>query len=133
MGESTMSSSPGQGREVSVNGSATSNNVEEKPRLSEHEKKANHIASGMVTSHFTPAAWRMGANSFFTEQKRRQAIREGFDRLTELVPGLEGQGRSESIVLNKTVAYMRQQLEERAQLVAQIERMGGKVDDGFRK
>lgn len=75
----------------------------------------------------------MDANSCSTEQKRRQAIREGFDRLTELVPGLEGQGRSESIVLNKTVAYMRQQLEERAQLVAQIERMGGKVDDGFRK
>ena len=75
----------------------------------------------------------MVAKLLSTEQKRRQAIREGFDRLTELVPGLEGQGRSESIVLNKTVAYMRQQLEERAQLVAQIERMGGKVDDGFRK
>lgn len=128
-----MSSSPGQGREASVNGSATSNNVEEKPRLSEHEKKANHIASGTVTLILTPVAWRMEANSFSIEQKRRQAIREGFDRLTELVPGLEGQGRSESIVLNKTVSYMRQQLEERAQLVAQIERMGGKVDDGFRK
>lgn len=46
MGDFTMSTSPGQGREASVNGSATSNNVEEKPRLSEHEKKANHIASG---------------------------------------------------------------------------------------
>jgi len=34
-----------QGREASVNGSATSN-VDDKPRLSEHEKKANHIASG---------------------------------------------------------------------------------------
>lgn len=67
------------------------------------------------------------------EQKRRQAIREGFDRLTELVPGLEGQGRSESIVLNKTVSFMRAQLQEREQLVARIERMGGKVDDGFRK
>ena len=73
------------------------------------------------------------ANVLVAEQKRRQAIREGFDRLTELVPGLEGQGRSESIVLNKTVSYMRAQLEERAQLVTRIERMGGKVDDGFRK
>ena len=59
-----MSSSPGQGREASVNGSATSNNVEEKPRLSEHEKKANHIASGTVTLLLTPVAWRMEANSF---------------------------------------------------------------------
>lgn len=52
----------------------------ERPRLSEQEKKNNHIAS---------------------EQKRRMAIREGFDRLTEIVPGLEGQGRSENIVLKK--------------------------------
>jgi hypothetical protein len=52
----------------------------DRPRLSEQEKKNNHIAS---------------------EQKRRLAIREGFDRLTEIVPGLEGQGRSESIVLKK--------------------------------
>jgi heteromeric Ino2p/Ino4p transcription factor len=52
----------------------------ERPRLTEQEKKNNHIAS---------------------EQKRREAIRQGFDRLTEIVPGLEGQGRSESIVLKK--------------------------------
>ncbi|KAF8477356.1 hypothetical protein BDZ91DRAFT_638645, partial [Kalaharituber pfeilii] len=49
-------------------------------RLTEQEKKNNHIAS---------------------EQKRRNAIREGFDRLTELIPGCEGQGRSEGMVLNR--------------------------------
>jgi len=49
-------------------------------RLTEQEKKNNHIAS---------------------EQKRRNAIRDGFDRLTELIPGCEGQGRSEGMVLNK--------------------------------
>ncbi|PGH12060.1 hypothetical protein AJ80_06879 [Polytolypa hystricis UAMH7299] len=83
----------------------------EKPRLTEQEKKSNHIAS---------------------EQKRRAAIREGFDRLTELVPGLEGQGRSEGIVLRKTVDYMRQQLQERSDLVAEIERRGGTIEDGMR-
>lgn len=67
------------------------------------------------------------------EQKRRQAIREGFDRLTELVPGLEGQGRSESVVLKKTVDYMREQLTERRKLVAQVEDMGGHVDEGMRR
>lgn len=53
-----MSSSPGQGREASVNGSANGNNVDEKPRLSEHEKKANHIASGTSSSspHFLSGA-----------------------------------------------------------------------------
>jgi hypothetical protein len=67
------------------------------------------------------------------EQKRRQAIREGFDRLTELVPGLEGQGRSESVVLKKTVDYMRAQLEERRKLIDRIEGLGGKVEQGMRR
>lgn len=83
----------------------------DKPRLSEQEKKSNHIAS---------------------EQKRRAAIREGFDRLTELVPGLEGQGRSESIVLKKTVDFMHLQLRERQELIAEIESRGGRIDDAFR-
>lgn len=83
----------------------------EKPRLTDQEKKNNHIAS---------------------EQKRRAAIREGFDRLTELVPGLEGQGRSESIVLQKTVDFIHLKLQERQNLIAEIENKGGRVDDSFR-
>jgi len=79
----------------------------EKPRLTEQEKKNNHIAS---------------------EQKRRAAIREGFDRLTELVPGLEGQGRSESVVLKKSVDYMREVLQERRELVREVEARGGMVE-----
>ncbi|KAL4742171.1 Maf-like protein-domain-containing protein [Aspergillus similis] len=78
----------------------------DKPRLTEQEKKNNHIAS---------------------EQKRRAAIREGFDRLTELVPGLEGQGRSESIVLKKTVDFIHAQLQERKNLITEIERRGGRI------
>lgn len=91
--------------------SASSNPDKDKPRLTEQEKKTNHIAS---------------------EQKRRAAIREGFDRLTELVPGLEGQGRSESIVLKKTVEYMRLQLQERQDLIAEIENRGGRIDETLR-
>ncbi|RAL05176.1 helix-loop-helix DNA-binding domain protein [Aspergillus ibericus CBS 121593] len=91
--------------------SAANAQDKEKPRLTEQEKKNNHIAS---------------------EQKRRAAIREGFDRLTELVPGLEGQGRSESIVLRKTVDFIQLQLQERQELMAEIERRGGRIDDSFR-
>lgn len=83
----------------------------DKPRLTDQEKKNNHIAS---------------------EQKRRAAIREGFDRLTELVPGLEGQGRSESIVLQKTVEFMHLKLQERQNLIAEVENKGGRVDDSLR-
>ncbi|KAK7204136.1 hypothetical protein BZA70DRAFT_281573 [Myxozyma melibiosi] len=73
--------------------------------LTAEEKKANHIAS---------------------EQKRRQAIREGFNRLTEVVPGLtKSQGRSETIVLQKTLAYLKDQLSENQSLVQQITDLGG--------
>ncbi|QIW97027.1 hypothetical protein AMS68_002545 [Peltaster fructicola] len=71
-----MSSSP-------TNGSSAMNNSE-RTRLSEKEKKLNHIVS---------------------EQKRRQAIRSGFDRLALLIPGMEGQGRSEAVVLEAAVKY----------------------------
>ncbi|KAK9380718.1 uncharacterized protein V2V93DRAFT_369410 [Kockiozyma suomiensis] len=75
--------------------------------LTAEEKKANHIAS---------------------EQKRRQAIREGFDRLTEVVPGLtKSQGRSETIVLQKTLAYLKSELAENQRLVEQISSLGCEV------
>lgn len=35
-------------REGSANAGSSNGNLEEKPRLSEHEKKANHIASGIT-------------------------------------------------------------------------------------
>lgn len=62
------------------NGGNGGNN--DRPRLTDAEKKQNHIIS---------------------EQKRRQAIRQGFDRLASLVPGMEGQGRSEALVLGNGV------------------------------
>ena len=68
-----------------------------------------------------------------TEQKRRQAIREGFDRLCDLVPGMEGQGRSEGLVLQKTVEFLREQLEERRRLIEAVERKGEHVDDALKK
>ncbi len=124
-----MSTSPA--REGSANAGSTNGNLEEKPRLSEHEKKANHIDYGKT--FFSTLVVSQICQHGPAEQKRRQAIREGFDRLTELVPGLEGQGRSESVVLKKTVDYMRAQLEERRKLVDRIEELGGQVEDGMRR
>lgn len=128
-------------REVSADSGSLNENGEEKPRLTEDEKKANHIASGTPTFPSTFLALispssrnRVRAGLMAPiEQKRRQAIREGFDRLTELVPGLEGQGRSESVVLKKTVDYMREQLAERKKLVGRIEDMGGQVEEGMKR
>ncbi|GAB1311235.1 Transcription factor [Madurella fahalii] len=84
----------------------------DRPRpLTEAEKKANHIAS---------------------EQKRRQAIREGFDRLSEIVPGLKGQARSEALVLNKTLAFARQLMLERKTLIEELDALGEPVDPEIR-
>ncbi|KAJ1327536.1 heteromeric Ino2p/Ino4p transcription factor [Microdochium nivale] len=87
-------------------------NADDKPRLTEEEKKQNHIAS---------------------EQKRREAIRAGFDRLCDIVPGLDGQGRSEGLVLKKTVDYMREQMEVRRQLILAKEARGEYVPDEMRE
>ncbi|KAF1971652.1 hypothetical protein BU23DRAFT_569810 [Bimuria novae-zelandiae CBS 107.79] len=68
----------------------------DRPRLTEAQKKENHIRS---------------------EQKRREAIRDGFDRLASIVPGMEGQGRSEAVVLDATLQHMRDQINKRKQLI----------------
>lgn len=49
------------------------------------------------------------------------------------MPGLEGQGRSESIVLKKTVDFMRLQIEERKRLIERVEQLGGTVEDGMKQ
>ena len=82
--------------------------LKEKPRLTEQEKKNNHIAS---------------------EQKRRQAIRDGFDRLANLVPGLQGLGRSENIVLSGTLDYLKANLVTYGDLLAEAERQGMDIAD----
>ncbi|KAG8163607.1 hypothetical protein KVR01_006904 [Diaporthe batatas] len=84
------------------------NGQEEKPRLTEEQKRQNHISS---------------------EQKRRQAIRDGFDKMASIVPGLEGQGRSEGHVLNVSVQFILEQIQERRRLVEQVEARGGVVSD----
>ena len=72
-------------------------NAAAKARLTEEQKKKNHIES---------------------EKKRREAIRQGFDRLSTLVPGMQGQARSEAIVLAATVEHMRAMVAQREQIAA---------------
>ena len=78
-------------------------NAADRPRLTEAQKKENHIRS---------------------EQKRREAIREGFDRLASIVPGLEGQGRSEAVVLGGAIKLMREKIVERQRIIADAHAQG---------
>ena len=67
----------------------------DKPRLTSEQKKKNHIES---------------------EKKRRDAIRAGFQKLSEIVPECEGQARSEAVILQKTVGFIREQLGKKEEL-----------------
>ncbi|KAJ1878155.1 Transcription factor [Coemansia sp. RSA 1722] len=71
--------------------------------LTEEEKKANHIAS---------------------EQKRRQNIRTGYDQLIQIVPTLTPSQRSEALILQKTVEYIKYLLMEREILEGQVKDVG---------
>lgn len=74
--------------------------------LTEAQKKANHIQS---------------------EKKRRSNIRAEYDQLAAMTPGMEGQGRSEGRVLEEVVKHGRNLVEERRQLIKDIEARGGTV------
>jgi heteromeric Ino2p/Ino4p transcription factor len=75
----------------------------DRPRLTEAQKKENHIRS---------------------EQKRREAIRDGFDRLAAIVPGMEGQGRSEAVVLDASLKLMRDKIVQRREIIAKAKAKG---------
>jgi len=85
----------------------SSANGASKQHLSEEQKKANHIAS---------------------EKKRRNNIREQYDNLAEMVPGMSGMGRSEGRVLEETVKYSLTLAQERQAMIRQIREAGGYVD-----
>ncbi|KAK4962364.1 Transcription factor [Elasticomyces elasticus] len=74
-------------------------NASDKARLTEEEKKKNHIDS---------------------EKKRRNAIRDEYDKLSALVPGMKGQGKSEALMLQATVKHLEGQLAEKEMLKALV-------------
>lgn len=86
--------------------SKKSTKTSERPHLTESEKKNNHITS---------------------EQKRRQNIRTGYDRLSETVPKLEGLARSEAYVLQETVSFGRALVTRRLELIRMLKERGLEV------
>ncbi|KAL7963572.1 hypothetical protein V8C34DRAFT_265987 [Trichoderma compactum] len=71
--------------------------------LSEEQKRENHIRS---------------------EQKRRTLIKEGFDDLCEIVPGLNGGGFSKSTMLTMTADWLEELLVGNRDLTAQLAALG---------
>ena len=61
------------------------------------------------------------------ENKRRNAIREQFTELSRLIPGAEGHERSEYLMLQMTIAFMKEQSIEARKLEQEIVSHGGNV------
>ena len=79
-----------------------------KPRLTAHQKNTNHKDA---------------------ENKRRNAIRERFTELSNMVPGCQGQERSETNMLKSTADYLESLLTEQRQLEALAAQRGIPIDD----
>ncbi|KAG7118080.1 hypothetical protein HYQ45_015581 [Verticillium longisporum] len=78
----------------------------QRENLSEAQKRENHIRS---------------------EQKRRTLIKEGFDDLCELVPGLKGGGFSKSTMLTMAADWLEDMLQGNAKLTAQLDKLEGRA------
>lgn len=82
--------------------------------------------SGTATDNLTPEEKK--ANHIQSEQKRRQVIRDAFDELTTIVPGLgRAQSKSEAIVLRRTIDYIKEQEQERMALEEQIGKLSAQA------
>ncbi|KAK3314942.1 hypothetical protein B0H66DRAFT_327912 [Apodospora peruviana] len=84
-------------RRRNAGGGANKPPRQQRENLTEEEKRNNHIKS---------------------EQKRRQQIKEGYEELTELVPGLRNNGMSKSTVLTMTADHLESLLQGNRELEA---------------
>lgn len=85
-------------------GSITANGKAPRENLTEEQKRTNHILS---------------------EQKRRNLIRQGFDDLCSLVPGLRGGGFSKSAMLTQAADWLEELLRGNELLQRQLADMRG--------
>jgi hypothetical protein len=95
--ESSRASSTISDTRPTTGGSGTSRKSSKanKPRLSATQKNFNHKDA---------------------ENKRRTAIRERFTELSHMVPGAQGQERSEQVMLGKATEFLREMLLEQRRL-----------------
>ena len=98
------SGSPVSGNEVAYGS--------EKQRLTEKQKKENHIRS---------------------EKKRRFNVRTGMIELARIMPGSENDFKSEIKMFNAYDSYVAELVKEREMLIRELESKGVAVEDALKK
>ncbi|KAK3360881.1 hypothetical protein B0T24DRAFT_685315 [Lasiosphaeria ovina] len=66
------------------------------------------------------------------ENARRHNCRQGFERLSALIPGAEGHAAAERVVLQRAADYIQEQLGEREDLIRELEARGETVDPALK-
>ncbi|KEF62110.1 uncharacterized protein A1O9_00082 [Exophiala aquamarina CBS 119918] len=111
-GSSPASSTTSEAKKPSTTPAGSSKKSKaSKPRLTASQKNFNHKDA---------------------ENKRRTAIRERFTELSQMVPGAQGQERSEQVMLGKTTDFLRDMLQEQRRLEALADAQGIPIDDSTR-
>jgi hypothetical protein len=98
----------------------------QQPRTSTSGKKRQKAAKPRLT------AVQKNTNHKDAENKRRNAIRERFTELSNMVPGAEGQERSEQVMLAKTTDFLKKLLREQRHLEMMADARGVKLKEDDR-
>ena len=115
MAKATRNSSPG-----STVDSGTPENDSETPPPPGSNKKSKSTRTPL-------SEVQKSTNHKDAENKRRNAIREQFTELSNLVPGTEGQQRSEHLMLQATVDFLKEQTMKARELEQEITAHGGQL------
>ena len=91
---------------------------------SQKRRKSNAAAAAKARENLTEDQKR--ENHIKSEQKRRTLIREGFEDLGELVPGLRGGGFSKSAVLIMAADWLEDLIKGNEELQRRIDQMEGR-------
>jgi hypothetical protein len=112
---------PGVKKRKSKKGSEES---PESEQASKRRKSAAAAAAKAVRENLTEEQKR--ENHIKSEQKRRTLIREGFEDLGELVPGLKGGGFSKSAVLIMAADWLEELIHGNGILQHRLDQLGGR-------
>lgn len=100
--------------------------------LTSKTNKKNRFPTADELPKLRLTADQKNTNHKDAENKRRNAIRDQFFALSEIVPGAKGQERSEYVMLKKTVKCLKAEMDERRRLVKELEGRGGLVQEDMR-
>lgn len=112
--------------------SAQSPNNDNDNDADEDSKTAGGKKRGSKSSKPRLTAVQKNTNHKDAENKRRNAIRERFTELSQLVPDAVGQERSEQVMLQKTKAYLQESIAEIRRLELQAQQQGMQIPDDMK-